>query len=105
MNRNKTAQLLNEWKSFLNESVKPKFSKDDIGKKVVVKDCCGGCSTKKEFKTLGIPSKEEAALKGVLEGLDGPNYGGQNIVFVKVSGEDKARHFPQCCVKKESGPK
>ena len=106
MNRRKTVQLLNEWKSFLSESTEPKFKKEDEGNlKVVVQDCCGSCSKKKDFKSLGIPKEDQKALEGVLEARDGPNYGGQNIVLVLVKGEKEARHFPQCCVKRKSDDK
>lgn len=106
MNRNKTAQLLNEWKSFLSESTKPKFEKkDEENLKVVVQDCCGSCSTSEAFKSFGIPGKDEEALEGVLHGHDLYNKEGQNIVLVLVKGEKEARHFPQCCVKRKSGDK
>ena len=105
MNRNKTAQILNEWKSFLSESTEPKFKEEDEGNlKVVVEDCCGSCREKEEFISLDIPEQGDPS-EGVLKESNGPNYGGQNIVLVLVKGEEKARQFPQCCVKRKSDVK
>ena len=105
MNRRKTTQLLNEWKSFLSESTEPKFKEEDEEKlKVVVEDCCGSCSEKEEFTSLNIP-KQGNPLEGVLVERNGPNYGEQNIVIVRLKGEKKPRHFPQCCVKRKSDVK
>tara|TARA_B100001121_G_C18390151_1_gene480390 strand:+ start:225 stop:545 length:321 start_codon:yes stop_codon:yes gene_type:complete len=103
MNRNKTAQFLNEWKSFLNEGKDPNFSEDEIGIKVVVEDCCGSCGTnsKEDIPPKGSP--QEGTLKGHdMKNRDYFKEGKENFVLVHLSNEDSPRQFPQCCVKRKS---
>lgn len=104
MNRNKTAQLLNEWKSFLREGKEPTFSKDDVGIKVKISPCCDSC--KEYFTDKNLDSYKNKT--GTLTGHDVPNReipgrGEEN--FIVVSVDDKEKQFPQCCVKRESGAK
>ena len=91
MNRNKTAQLLNEWKSFLHEGGSKKFKKEDIDKKVIVKDCCGKCH--KTHKN--VPAKGQ--ITSNLEVINLPDRHDVNFVLVSVDGK-KGKQFPECCV-------
>ena len=93
MNRNKTAQILNEWKSFLNEGGSKKFNKDDLNKKVIVKDCCGQCHKKHK----NVP--EEGQLTGQLKAINLPDIHGVNNVSISVNGKE-GKYFPECCVEK-----
>lgn len=91
MNRNKTARLLKEWKSFLNEGGSKKFKEKDLGKKVIVKDCCGECH--KTHKNV----PEEGQMTGKLEVINLPDIQDVNNVLVSIDGK-KGKHFPECCV-------
>ena len=91
MNRNKTAQLLNEWKSFLNEGGSKKFKDKDLDKKVIIKDCCGKCH--KTHKN--VPAKGQ--LSGQLKAIDLPDRNETNFVLVAINGK-KEKQFPECCV-------
>ena len=86
----KTREILKEWKKFLNESTKLKFSKEDIGKKVEYSPCCSIC-----VKFLKMDQEETKS--GKLTGVDGNNIEigdrKENTVYV-----DK-KMVPQCCVK------
>jgi len=91
MNRSKIAQLLNEWKSFLHEGGSKKFKKEDIDKKVIVKDCCGKCH--KTHKN--VPAKGQ--ITGKLKVINLPDRHDVNFVLVSVDGK-KGKQFPECCV-------
>jgi len=92
MNRNKTAQILNEWKTFLNEGGSKKFKEKDINANVIVKDCCGKC----HITHKNVP--EKGKLEGKLEGIDMPDRKNANFVLVKIKNQSKAKQFPECCV-------
>ena len=85
----KTKEILKEWKKFLIESTKLKFSEKEMGKKVEYSPCCKGCV---EFLKM-----DHGEIKsGELTGIDGNNVEigdrKENTVFV-----DK-KMVPQCCV-------
>ena len=111
MNRNKTAQLLNEWKTFLSEGKDPTFSEDDIGIKVKISTCCEYCETYFKEKDLS----KHIDKSGVLSGHDMNNRdefkdGKENFVLVMLDGKEKEEkrekvQFPQCCVKRKSDDK
>ena len=105
MNRNKTAQFLNEWKSFLNEGKESTFTKKEAEARiaVVVEDCCGSCGTnsKEDIPPQGSP--QEGTLEGHnMKNRDYFKEGKENFVLVHLSNEDSPRQFPQCCVKRKS---
>lgn len=108
MNRNKTAQLLKEWKSFLSEGKEPTFTAKEAENNiaVVVEDCCGECSNKTGIKIPPQGSPREGSLEGHdMRNRDEFKKGKENFVLVHLKGEEKARHFPQCCVKRKSDNK
>ena len=86
----KTREILKEWKKFLNESTKLKFSKEDIGKKVEYSPCCSIC-----VKFLKMDQEETKS--GKLTGINGNN--------IKINGKEENTVFidgkmvPQCYVK------
>ena len=98
MNRTKTAQLLNEWKSFLNEGVKTKFSKKDIGKKVkIIID-----KENEEFFSAKDIEKYSGKVGELIshDVNDRKNEKIDKMVnFVVVSINDKEKQFPDKCVK------
>ena len=97
MNRNKTAQLLNEWKSFLNEGVKTKFSKKDIGKKVrIIIDK----ENEEFFSNEDIEKYSGSVGKLVSHNVnDRKNEKIDKMVnFVVVSIDGKEKQFPDKCV-------
>tara|TARA_B100000035_G_scaffold92945_1_gene78622 strand:+ start:444 stop:731 length:288 start_codon:yes stop_codon:yes gene_type:complete len=87
----KTKEILKEWRSFLLEGTSKRFKKDHIGKKVIVKDCCGTCHEK--FDNIPKTGK----LEGKLEVVNLPDRDGVNFVLVSVDNK-KGKHFPECCV-------
>ena len=98
MNRSKTAQLLNEWKSFLNEKEDPKFKKEDensLRVKISIKD---------EFKEY---CEDNSLLKydnktGTISGYNMKNRDinnkDTNFVLVKIDNVEK--QFPDVCVER-----
>ena len=86
----RTKELLKEWRSFLKESVKEKFSKDDIGIKVEYFPCCDDC--KKFLKNMKSPKT------GNLTAVNGRDVqlGDRKENTVHIDG----KMVPQCCVKK-----
>lgn len=106
MNRNKTAQLLNEWKSFLSEGVKSTFTaqeaKDEIA--VVVEDCCGSCGEKSgiDIPKKGSPKFGKLTSHDVNDIKIGDRT--ENLVMVKIGNSDPKK-YPQCCVKRKSDSK
>ena len=113
MNRNKTAQLLNEWKSFLSEGKEPIFTALDVKNKLKVKisTCCEYCVDYFKEKDLS----KYVNKSGVLSGHDMKNRiefkdGKENFVLVALDGKEKEEkreevQFPQCCVKRKSDDK
>ena len=113
MNRKKTAQLLNEWKSFLSEGKDPIFTALDVENKLKVKisTCCSYC--KKYFKEKDL--SKYVNKSGVLTGHDMNNRdefknGKENFVLVMLDGKEKEEkrekvQFPQCCIKRKSDDK
>jgi len=100
MNRNKTAQLLKEWKSFLNEE-KLKFSSKDVDDKLSVKisSCCKHC--KKYFlknKLSTLDGKTGTLKAHDVNNREIPGLGMVNFIVVKVNKSEK--QFPECCVKR-----
>jgi len=87
-----TKQILKEWRSFLSESVKEIFSKEDIGKEVKYFPCCEECKKLKSLKNMKQPRT------GKISGVNGNDIQigdrKENTIFV-----DK-KMVPQCCVKK-----
>ena len=79
-----TKEILKEWKKFLNESAKPKFSEEDIGKEVIYNP---------------VPGYNEFGKKrsGKLTGINGNN--------IEINGKEENTVFidgkmvPQCYVK------
>ena len=79
-----TKEILKEWKKFLNESEKPKFSEEDIGKEVVYEPG-------PNYKEFG------KRRSGKLTGINGNNIkiNGEKVNTVFIDGE----MVPQCYVK------
>tara|TARA_Y100001958_G_C21126453_1_gene469048 strand:+ start:455 stop:760 length:306 start_codon:yes stop_codon:yes gene_type:complete len=99
MNRNKTAQLLNEWKSFLNEE-KLEFSSNDVDNKLSVKisSCCKNCKKYfKENKLKNLDGKTGTLTSNDVNNRKIPGLGMVNFVVVKIGKIEK--QFPECCVK------
>lgn len=99
MNRNKTAQLLNEWKSFLSEGKNPTFSKEDIGKKVKI-------IIDKDYKEF-FSEKDIKDYSGKVGELVSHNVNDRKnekidkmVNFVVVSIDNKEKQFPDKCVKR-----
>tara|TARA_B100000073_G_scaffold206195_1_gene171012 strand:- start:111 stop:392 length:282 start_codon:yes stop_codon:yes gene_type:complete len=88
----KTKEILKEWRSFLLEGTSKIFKEDDVGKKVIIKDCCGTCHKKFD----NVPKTGQ--LEGILEVIDLPDRDGVNFVLISV-GNKKSKQFPECCVK------
>ena len=100
MNRSKTAQLLNEWKSFLNEE-KLKFSSKDVKDKLSVKisSCCKNCKNYFANNKLKNLDGKTGTLKAHdVNNREVPGLGMVNFVVVKVNKSEK--QFPECCVKR-----
>lgn len=101
MNRDKTAQMLNEWKSFLNEGVKTEFSKEEADNEIEVKIVIKSDDT--EFF-----SKEDrvkySGRTGKLVSHDvndrKSEETGKMTNFVVVSIDGKEKQFPDKCVKR-----
>tara|TARA_B100000212_G_scaffold83326_2_gene60296 strand:- start:473 stop:769 length:297 start_codon:yes stop_codon:yes gene_type:complete len=94
-----TKQILTEWRSFINESVKEKFKKSDIGKKVKVITNCDKCG---EFtgEKKGIELKDEWTLKYINFGTTSID-NNEDEILVKIESENREIIVPQCCVKKQ----
>ena len=113
MNRNKTAQLLKEWKTFLRENDESTFTAQDVKNKLKVK-----ISIKDNFKEY---CEDNSLLKydnktGILSGHDMKNRiiidkktdkeEEHNFVLVMLDGKEEEKvQFPQCCVKRKSDAK
>ena len=97
--------LLNEWKTFLNETkslTKPKYKN---GQKVKVKICCGGCA--KASSTKKFTAKKDQKFSGEITANNlnnrGVTFDGDdketkvNFVLIDI-GKEGEQSFPQCCV-------
>ena len=87
----KTKEILKEWRSFLLEGNSKKFTEDNEGEKVIIKDCCGTCHKKFD----NVPKTGQ--LEGTLEVTDLPDRDGVNFVLISVDNK-KGKQFPECCV-------
>ena len=87
----KTKEILKEWRSFLLEGASKIFKEDDVGKKVIIKDCCGTCHDK--FKNV----PKTGQLEGTLEATNLRDRDGVNFVLISVDNK-KGKQFPECCV-------
>ena len=87
----KTKEILKEWRSFLLEGNSRKFTEDNKGEKVIIKDCCGTCYKKFD----NVP--ETGQLEGTLEVINLPDRDGVNFVLISVDNK-KGKQFPECCV-------
>lgn len=109
MNRNKTAQLLNEWKSFLSEGKEPTFTALDVENKLKVKisTCCKYCVEYFKEKDLSKHINKSGVLSGHdMKNRDEFKNGKENFVLVTLDGKVKEKvQFPQCCVKRKSDDK
>ena len=91
-------EILTEWRIFINESIKEKFQKSDIGKKVKIVTSCDKCG---EFtgKDKGIELKDDWSLKYVNFGTTAID-DNEHEILVKIESENKEIVVPQCCVRK-----
>ena len=87
----KTKEILKEWRSFLLEGTSKKFTEDHIGRKVIVKDCCGTCYKKFD----NVP--EKGKLEGTLKVIDLSDRDDVNFVLISIDNK-KGKQFPECCV-------
>src|SRR6056300_319281 len=100
----KTKEILNEWRSFLNED-RLTDVKYKEGQKVKVKICCGGCA--EAASTNNFKARKSETFSGTVTApnlkdrtvtFDGEKSGTKvNFVMVKIE-KDKEESFPQCCV-------
>ena len=109
MNRNKTAQILNEWKSFLSEGKDPIFTALDVENKLKVKisTCCEYCETYFADKNLSKHIDKTGTLSAHdINNRDNFKEGKENFVLVTLDGKEEEKvGFPQCCVKRKSDDK
>ena len=84
-----TKQILKEWKNFLQESTKKKFTEKDVGKEAYYSPCCKGCV---DF----LKMKKDEKKSGKITEIDGKNVSigdrKENTVFIDN------KMVPQCCV-------
>ena len=93
-----TKEILKEWRNFLLEASSKVFNKNDEGKKVIVKDCCGNCH--KMYDNVPKKGHIEGTLKVInLPDREDKKNPGKKINFVLVSiSKDTDKSFPECCV-------